>query len=988
MYYGSDEFNNAIENTQGNALKTRLKFSDEEIIELISSMRYSGGSNDTDDLSIGNIAMAYVEVSAFTDKLLAGREFLLESGVKLSDGTYEYAPIGYFTIQTPSGDYDEVSFTAYDRMAKFEKVYSSSLTYPTDSAKVLNELCTTCGVELATPITNPITITENLKGYTCREVLSYIAGIHGFFACIDRFGKLNLRWYSDTPIVKSLKTVWAFEKSQEQYEVEKVEVAKDSETSFTSGNGIITLHHSNPYATQEITNSLYSKLGGYAYMPAEAEMLDDIRLDPWDVISVTYYDGIAYLIPCMSIIHDFGATSTTIRAVGKTSVENEYRFTGPTIQYLNRMATDLLVANRVIATKVDAEYVQAHAVTTENFEAKVAEIQQLVVKEIDGKYASIDLANIDVANIDKANIGLLFAEVGLITKATIVDGHVTGYLDSVEINADKITAGTLAVDRLVFRGTEKSIVYELNNITGALQAVQGETLNGEILTDRSITVDKIVAKSITANEIATETITANEILTGSITAEKLNVSSLSAITANLGTVTAGTIKSTNYVSGVSGMQLNLATGEWLGKYFGINSLGEMIATGGKIGNWDINTNMLSYEDGYISIEIKPPTSEDGNFIALYTYDEDLGAYATDSYWGVDGKGYGVLYTHEFQGTLADIQQIDATTVTTSFLDVKQDITVKGDNNILAQDYVCHTMNAGAGSEGYWKFATISPTSYIDYPNAPIVFEIISRSCHGHVTLLITGNATVSSYAISKLTVDGTSKNAYAVSVGNGVFDLYLQKEEAYGQASVTNVQFPKYMRDRVTITWKNEFVSSVPAGYITASRIFEQPLNLGNFGHGVFGGYDASGSGYHLSAQNFICNDWVRTGGATGWYSNAYGGGFYMQDYNYIRTYGSKHFFCDQVIQGNAVRTVAGADLDTLEAFRKYFEFDRARKKLSFLGYAYGNSSTNYGVTIRWGNSSLGGYVDDTYWLSMDYTGALRVGVQLNNASQPTWHTK
>lgn len=531
MYYGSDEFNNAIENTQGNALKTRLKFSDEEIIELISSMRYYGGSNDTDDLSIGNIAMAYIEVSAFTNKMLTGREFLLESGVKLSDGTYEYAPIGYFTVQTPSGDYDEVSFTAYDRMIKFEKVYSSSLTYPTDSAKVLNEICTICGVELATPIKDPITITENLKGYTCREVLSYIAGIHGFFACIDRFGKLNLRWYSDTPITKSLKTVWAFEKSQEQYEVEKVEVAKDSETSFTSGNGIITLHHSNPYATQEITDNLFIKLDGYAYMPAEIEMLDDIRLDPWDVISVTYYDGIAYLIPCMSIIHDFGATSTTIRAVGKTSTENEYRFTGPTIQYLNRMATDLLVANRVIATKVDAEYVQAHAITVDNLDVIEASIKSAVIKEVQADFASIDYleanyADIQLANVEKADIGTLLASIGLIDRATIVDGHVTGYLDSVEVNANKITVGTLAVDRLVFRG-ENSIIYELNNVTGALQAVQGNTLNGEILTDRSITVDKIVANSITANELDVTNIFGNSAVLKTLTTQEAFINAIS-----------------------------------------------------------------------------------------------------------------------------------------------------------------------------------------------------------------------------------------------------------------------------------------------------------------------------------------------------------------------------------------------------------------------------------------------------------------------------
>lgn len=69
-----------------------------------------------------------------------------------------------------------------------------------------------------------------------------------------------------------------------------------------------------------------------------------------------------------------------------------------------------------------------------------------------------------------------------------------------------------------------------------------------------------------------------------------------------------------------------------------------------------------------------------------------------------------------------------------------------------------------------------------------------------------------------------------------------------------------------------------------------------------------------------------------------------------------------------------------------FFEFFN-RKKLSFLGYAYGGSSS-YGFTIRWGSSSIGGYVNDTYWLSIGSDGTLRVGVQVNGATQPTWYTK
>lgn len=48
---------------------------------------------------------------------------------------------------------------------------------------------------------------------------------------------------------------------------------------------------------------------------------------------------------------------------------------------------------------------------------------------------------------------------------------------------------------------------------------------------------------------------------------------------------------------------------------------------------------------------------------------------------------------------------------------------------------------------------------------------------------------------------------------------------------------------------------------------------------------------YQLSTNTFISNDWVRTNGATGWYSQTYGGGVFMSDNTYVRIYGGKRFF-------------------------------------------------------------------------------------------------
>ena len=535
MYSGSTEFNNLIEKSGGNALKTRFTFTD-FTIEHFTELEYYGGSNNSDDIAIGTTNMAYLDVSTITDKLITNKEFLFEVGMELSDGTVEYAPMGYFTVQKPDSDEDTVNFKAYDRMQKFEKPYTSNLSYPTNSKKVLHELCTMCGVELATPITSPIAITDKLDGYTCREVLGYIAGIHGLFACFDRYGKLNLRWYSETPIEKQIGLIWSLTKSQSDYTVEKITLAKDTETTYTSGTGISGINHSNPYATQAIADSIYASLGGFSCRPCEISMLDDVRLDPWDMLKVTYLDGSVLTIPVMSLEHSFTSGETRVKSFGKTDTENEYSYAGPTTQAMDRMATELLVANRIIATKVDAEWVNAHTVTADKLEATNARVStleatSLTAEKADLRYASITLANIDTANVDVANIGLLFAKVGLIDRATIVDGHITGFLDAVEVNANNITAGTLIADRILLKGSENGLLYALNNL-GELTSTTVDTLDGNILTQRTITADKLVANSITANELDVENIFANKAVlneifaqnitaTGSITGAKL-----------------------------------------------------------------------------------------------------------------------------------------------------------------------------------------------------------------------------------------------------------------------------------------------------------------------------------------------------------------------------------------------------------------------------------------------------------------------------------
>lgn len=50
--------------------------------------------------------------------------------------------------------------------------------------------------------------------------------------------------------------------------------------------------------------------------------------------------------------------------------------------------------------------------------------------------------------------------------------------------------------------------------------------------------------------------------------------------------------------------------------------------------------------------------------------------------------------------------------------------------------------------------------------------------------------------------------------------------------------------------------------------------------------------------NSFGCSNWFRSSGNTGWFNATYGGGIYMIDSSWVRTYGDKNFYCSQTIAG------------------------------------------------------------------------------------------
>lgn len=158
---------------------------------------------------------------------------------------------------------------------------------------------------------------------------------------------------------------------------------------------------------------------------------------------------------------------------------------------------------------IEGDYASFKSTITDELSAQTARIDALDAERITTEYLEANFADVNLSNIVQGSIQTYMLGNGVVGSAQIADASITD-AKIVELTANKITAGTLSVERLEIRGSENSLVYALNNITGALQAQNVNTLNGEILTPRTITADKVVANAITSTEINTEELAANQ----------------------------------------------------------------------------------------------------------------------------------------------------------------------------------------------------------------------------------------------------------------------------------------------------------------------------------------------------------------------------------------------------------------------------------------------------------------------------------------------
>jgi len=220
-----------------------------------------------------------------------------------------------------------------------------------------------------------------------------------------------------------------------------------------------------------------------------------------------------------------------------------------------KIANAAITSAQIAGAAIESAHIQEAAITTGKImdaaitRAKIAElavssaqIDNLAVTAAKIANAAITNAHISNAAVDTAQIALgaitaALIENGAVGTAQIADASITE-AKVVSLNADVITSGTLATERLIIKGND-GLIYEINAQASGLSMTElsdekyRSQLNGTV----------IVARSITADQIAAATITANEILAGSITGDRIAAATIEGSKIKAGTLTTAHVTS-------------------------------------------------------------------------------------------------------------------------------------------------------------------------------------------------------------------------------------------------------------------------------------------------------------------------------------------------------------------------------------------------------------------------------------------------------------
>ena len=510
MYQSTTAFGTLVQQ-DSRTFKCLLTYG-ETSITTVRSIKFTGGSEGEDDFSLGSTMSQYIEVTIPGKGLVVeGTEMLLQIGMDVN-GKTEYIPMGYFTAGKPKKADDQITFTAYDRMMNTERTFSMNGT-TTNTVAVLKKIAEITGVPIVTTGLTAISM-KVPKGYSCREVLSYVAQLYGAFAVCNRIGQIELHTYVDSAYKIGAGRYWGnFEHNDYAFNVTRMVCATGEDKngasiSITAGSGTRSISLSNPFMTQAVLNKILASFKNFSYMPGTLKMLGDPRLDPWDILTVADLSGNTYKVPIMKLDWEYdGGLTYSVEAVGLSEEETNADYKGPQTKEMERYYAQLVMIDRAMINKLDVE---------------TAKITYASIKELD-----VVKENVDNLTANKADIRDLTAATGRIdnleSKNIQTDKLIAGKADITDLTAatgriDDLESKNIETDELVAKKANIDLA-NVNNAWIEKGVLKDGSIGSAAIHEGAVTNAKIADATIEAGKI--KSLNADSIVAGTIKTERL-----------------------------------------------------------------------------------------------------------------------------------------------------------------------------------------------------------------------------------------------------------------------------------------------------------------------------------------------------------------------------------------------------------------------------------------------------------------------------------
>ena len=384
-------------------------YSDSEII----SINYDENLFMESEFSIGSAIMSSIEVELkniqdVIDDFIEGNEFEIRLGIEVSDNNFEFISLGFFIIEDIDKNKFSIKIYANDRMIKFEKDYSTGLTFPATIKDITLDIANKAGVQLkTTSFINSdylVSIKPDLTDITLRKALMYIAELAGGYSRITRDGYLEIfnidvsvennfnyaseDLYTDEIINDELSnydyntvtgdnlitfsnkafTIAKIDKVIVEIPGIKEELGDGENTYYITDN----LFCQNPAA---VIQNIYNILSKISSVPYDIKLQGNPALQAGDSITIKNNGSLINTLITSRTLSYAGGLTEQYKAVGKSNTEKQSTGKGNVSVEVAKVKTEI----KVVAGEVEQK------VSNEDFESYVKQTAEEIATKVTGE---------------------------------------------------------------------------------------------------------------------------------------------------------------------------------------------------------------------------------------------------------------------------------------------------------------------------------------------------------------------------------------------------------------------------------------------------------------------------------------------------------------------------------------------------------------------------------------------------------------------------